>query len=78
MPRPRRRGERAPCVLILLLLASAYVDSSMLGSGQIARGAILGQKGGVWATSAGYTVSPFAFTQFSIAVRVPAGFIAVS
>ncbi|KAG7571240.1 hypothetical protein FFLO_00752 [Filobasidium floriforme] len=29
----------------------------MLGSGQIARGAILGQKGGVWATSAGYTLS---------------------
>lgn len=28
----------------------------MLGTGQIARGAIIGQKGGVWATSAGYTV----------------------
>ncbi|THH26774.1 hypothetical protein EUX98_g7414 [Antrodiella citrinella] len=34
-----------------------YVDSSLVGSGKIARAAILGQAGGVWATSAGYNLS---------------------
>ena len=36
---------------------TAYVDDSMLKTGKIARGAILGAQGGVWATSSGYTVS---------------------
>ncbi|KAJ9107577.1 hypothetical protein QFC21_001036 [Naganishia friedmannii] len=35
----------------------AYVDDSMVKTGKIARGAILGVKGGVWATSPGYTLS---------------------
>ncbi|KAF9449876.1 Profilin/allergen [Macrolepiota fuliginosa MF-IS2] len=32
-----------------------YVDSNLLGTGKIAKAAILGQKGGVWASSPGYT-----------------------
>ncbi|KAI9566062.1 profilin [Boletus coccyginus] len=35
-----------------------YVDSNLLGSGMVKRAAILGVKGGVWATSAGYALSP--------------------
>ncbi|ETW75283.1 hypothetical protein HETIRDRAFT_412476 [Heterobasidion irregulare TC 32-1] len=35
----------------------AYVDSNLVGSGKIAKAAILGLQGGVWATSAGYTLS---------------------
>jgi profilin len=34
-----------------------YVDTNLLGTGKVHRAAILGQKGGVWATSAGYTLS---------------------
>jgi len=36
----------------------AWVDSSLVGSGQIARAAIIGPQGGVWAQSAGYTITP--------------------
>ncbi len=39
---------------------AAYVDTSLIGTGKIARAAIIGVKGGVWATSAGYTVRPSA------------------
>lgn len=35
---------------------SAYVDTNMVGSGKIARAAILGRLGGVWAASPGFTV----------------------
>ncbi|THV03050.1 profilin [Dendrothele bispora CBS 962.96] len=35
----------------------AYVDTNLVGSGKIARAAILGQQGGVWAVSAGYNLS---------------------
>ncbi|KAF8500115.1 profilin [Gautieria morchelliformis] len=35
----------------------AYVDTNLLGTGKIAKAAILGQSGGVWATSTGYTLS---------------------
>lgn len=35
------------------------VDTNLVGTGKIARAAILGQQGGVWATSAGYEVRPF-------------------
>ncbi|OCH84795.1 profilin [Obba rivulosa] len=35
----------------------AYVDTNLVGSGKIARAAILGQAGGVWASSPGYTLS---------------------
>ncbi|GAA6060188.1 hypothetical protein JCM10212_005189 [Sporobolomyces blumeae] len=34
-----------------------YVDSNLLGTGKITNAAILGQAGGVWASSAGYTLS---------------------
>jgi hypothetical protein len=34
----------------------AYVDTNLVGSGKIAKAAILGLAGGVWASSAGYTV----------------------
>ncbi|KAH8110212.1 profilin [Phellopilus nigrolimitatus] len=36
----------------------AYVDTNLVGTGKIARAAILGLQGGVWATSAGYNLSP--------------------
>jgi len=36
----------------------AYVDTNLVGTGKVARAAILGQQGGVWATSAGYALSP--------------------
>lgn len=36
---------------------TAYVDDSMLKSGKIARGAILGAQGGIWAISSGFNVS---------------------
>jgi len=34
----------------------AYVDTNLVGTGKVARAAILGLKGGVWAASAGFTV----------------------
>ncbi|CAO1620070.1 unnamed protein product [Sympodiomycopsis kandeliae] len=35
-----------------------YVDNQLLGTKQISQAAILGRKGGVWATSNGFTISP--------------------
>ncbi|KAK0501679.1 profilin [Armillaria luteobubalina] len=35
----------------------AYVDDNLVGSGRIAKAAIIGQQGGVWAASAGYNLS---------------------
>ncbi|KAJ7705607.1 profilin [Mycena rosella] len=35
----------------------AYVDTNLVGSGKISKAAILGKQGGVWAASAGYTLS---------------------
>ncbi|EIM83781.1 profilin [Stereum hirsutum FP-91666 SS1] len=35
-----------------------YVDTNLVGSGMITKAAILGQQGGVWATTAGYNLSP--------------------
>ncbi|GAA6021231.1 hypothetical protein JCM10207_002583 [Rhodosporidiobolus poonsookiae] len=35
----------------------AYVDSNLVGTGKIAKAAILGQQGGVWAQSAGYDLA---------------------
>ena len=35
----------------------AYVDTNLVGSGKVTKAAILGQKGGVWATSPGFTLS---------------------
>ncbi|KAF8838177.1 profilin [Paxillus ammoniavirescens] len=35
----------------------AYVDTNLVGSGKIHRAAILGQKGGIWAISPGYSLS---------------------
>ena len=37
----------------------AYVDTNLVGSGRIYRAAIIGLKGGVWATTAGLTVHRF-------------------
>jgi len=34
-----------------------YVDTSLVGSQKITKAAILGQQGGVWATSSGFTLS---------------------
>ncbi|KAG9311405.1 profilin [Chiua virens] len=35
-----------------------YVDQNLIGSQKVSKAAILGHKGGVWATSAGYNLSP--------------------
>ncbi|KAI0059376.1 profilin [Artomyces pyxidatus] len=35
----------------------AYVDTNLVGSGKIAKASILGRAGGVWASSAGYSLS---------------------
>lgn len=35
-----------------------YVDSNLVGTGKISRAVILGQQGGVWASSKGYSLSP--------------------
>ncbi|KAL1747154.1 profilin [Schizophyllum fasciatum] len=35
----------------------AYVDTNLVATGKIAKAAILGQAGGVWAASPGYTLS---------------------
>ncbi|EIM24278.1 profilin [Wallemia mellicola] len=34
-----------------------YVDSSLIGTGKIARGAIMGVQGGIWAISHGYQLA---------------------
>ncbi|KAI0002526.1 profilin [Russula compacta] len=36
----------------------AYVDTNLVGSGKVSRAAILGQSGGVWAASQGYSLTP--------------------
>ncbi|EEB86933.1 hypothetical protein MPER_15940, partial [Moniliophthora perniciosa FA553] len=36
----------------------AYVDTNLVGSGKVSKAAILGQGGGVWATSPGFDISP--------------------
>ncbi|KAI0071356.1 profilin [Panus rudis PR-1116 ss-1] len=35
-----------------------YVDSNLVGSGKIVKAAIVGQAGGIWASSPGYSLSP--------------------
>eukprot|EP00009_Paramoeba_aestuarina_P005417 CAMPEP_0201509764 /NCGR_PEP_ID=MMETSP0161_2-20130828/2716_1 /ASSEMBLY_ACC=CAM_ASM_000251 /TAXON_ID=180227 /ORGANISM="Neoparamoeba aestuarina, Strain SoJaBio B1-5/56/2" /LENGTH=126 /DNA_ID=CAMNT_0047904811 /DNA_START=109 /DNA_END=489 /DNA_ORIENTATION=+ len=35
----------------------AYVDNSLVGTGQVSKGALFGHDGNQWATSAGFTVS---------------------
>ncbi|KAF8625047.1 hypothetical protein AX15_005588 [Amanita polypyramis BW_CC] len=35
----------------------AYVDTNLVGTGRVTKAAILGQKGGVWATSSGFTLT---------------------
>ncbi|CAO1620606.1 unnamed protein product [Jaminaea pallidilutea] len=35
-----------------------YIDNQLLGTGSISQAAILGLKGGVWAASPGFSVSP--------------------
>lgn len=36
----------------------SYVDTNLLGTGKVSHAAILGLKGGVWAASAGFSLSP--------------------
>lgn len=36
---------------------AAYVDGNLLGTGKLNRAAIIGLAGGIWAASAGYSVS---------------------
>jgi profilin len=35
----------------------AYVDTNLVGSGKVSKAAIIGLQGGVWASTAGYTLS---------------------
>ncbi|TFY67667.1 hypothetical protein EVG20_g3865 [Dentipellis fragilis] len=48
-----------------------YVDSNLVGSGKFVKAAILGQAGGVWAATPGYTVSNAAHYR----ARLPLTFI---
>jgi hypothetical protein len=41
---------------LLLSSSVAYVDTNLVGTGKIAKAAILGLAGGVWATTPGFTV----------------------
>ncbi|KIO32638.1 hypothetical protein M407DRAFT_241333 [Tulasnella calospora MUT 4182] len=34
-----------------------YVDTNLVGTGKVSKAAIVGQQGGVWATSPGFTLS---------------------
>ncbi|KAK7056995.1 profilin, required for normal timing of actin polymerization in response to thermal stress [Paramarasmius palmivorus] len=36
----------------------SYVDTNLIGSGRVTQAAILGLAGGVWATSAGFNITP--------------------
>lgn len=54
---------------VISRFTAAYVDDQLLKSGKVARGAILGQQGGVWATSAGFAVSTNVFPLWSEVVR---------
>ncbi|KZV98937.1 Profilin/allergen, partial [Exidia glandulosa HHB12029] len=36
----------------------AYVDTNLVGSGKVTTAAIIGQQGGVWATTSGFTLGP--------------------
>lgn len=36
---------------------AAYVDTNLVGTGKVSRAAIIGQQGGLWAASPGYSVS---------------------
>ncbi|KAL7420396.1 profilin, required for normal timing of actin polymerization in response to thermal stress [Cryptotrichosporon argae] len=36
----------------------AYVDDHLVATGKVAKAAILGKQGGVWAASAGYNLAP--------------------
>lgn len=56
-----RRLTRLLSLLRPLSGSAAYVDNNLIGTGSIAQAAILGQAGGVWATSSGFTVSRFSF-----------------
>jgi profilin len=47
----------------------AYVDSNMVGTGKISRAAIHGHDGSLWATSAGFTVSPADFQEIFSAYK---------
>lgn len=44
----------------------AYVDTNLVGTGKVARAAIVGLQGGVWASSSGYNVRPFSFLQSTL------------
>jgi len=35
----------------------AYVDTNLVGSGKISKAAIVGQQGGIWAATAGFTLA---------------------
>ncbi|WFD34972.1 profilin, required for normal timing of actin polymerization in response to thermal stress [Malassezia cuniculi] len=35
-----------------------YVDNNLVGTGKVSQAAILGLKGGVWATASGFNVAP--------------------
>lgn len=37
----------------------SYVDTNLVGTGNVTQAAIIGLKGGVWASSSGFTVSNF-------------------
>lgn len=51
------RGNVRPSPVPSELSDAAYVDGNLLGTGKLNRAAIIGLAGGIWAASAGYSVS---------------------
>ena len=63
---PATRPDRAPTA------SDTDVDSNLLGTGKFTKAAIIGQAGGIWATSAGYSVRPLsAFLLRTVATARP-------
>ncbi|PWN52972.1 putative PFY1-profilin [Violaceomyces palustris] len=50
-----------------------YVDTNLVGTKKISKAAILGLKGGVWATSPGFTISPAEQTAIIAGFDDPSG-----
>lgn len=50
---------------------TAYVDDHLVGSGKIAQAAIVGQGGGVWATSSGLQVCIGGLPSSYLCSRIP-------
>ena len=55
---PAAKSYLRPLHTLAIMSWQTYVDVNLLGSGKVSHAAILGLKGGVWATSSGFALSP--------------------